>query len=275
MNLQKLSKRPKVFKRMFGLSPEQFNQLVANVEPLWKEAEQRKRTGFKRKRAVGAGRKRSLSLGHMIAMLLFYYRTYLPHMFVAEIFRVSDASVCRYLKQVQPLMDGIFDIHQEVIEISPDEVLRLCVDATEQETQKRTGGGYSGKKKRHTIKTQMTVDEQGKIHHISKSVAGNIHDKKLFDHTNITFPKDVPILGDLGYVGTDLSIPHKSSKLHKLTPLQEQKNQQHSKLRIIVEHVFAHLKKWGILKHRFRNQLKGYSSIFTIIAGIYNLKFAE
>ena len=151
--------------------------------------------------------------------------------------------------------------------------MRLCVYTTEQETEKREGTGYSGKKKRQTIKTQITTDEQGKIHHISPSIAGNVHDKRLFDQCNLSFPEHIPILGDLGYLGTSLSIPHKSSKLKKLTNKQKQENHHHSQLRTIVEHAFAHLKKWSILKHRFRNTMNHYHQIFTTIAGIYHLKF--
>lgn len=273
MNITKLQKRPKVFKRLFGISPQQFNNLLKDIEPLWREAELEKALSFKRKRKIGGGRKLQLLLTQMVAMLLLYYRMYIPHILLGQLFGIDDSRVSRYFKRIQPVVSGIFDLHHEVIEIEPEEVLRLCIDATEQEAEKRDGTGYSGKKKRQTIKTQIVTDEQGKIHHISPSVAGNIHDKKLFDACRLQLPKDIPLLGDLGYLGTPLSIPHKSSKLHKLTDLQREENHQQSKLRIIVEHVFAHLKKWSILKNRFRNTINQYSQIFVIVAGLYNLKF--
>lgn len=276
MNITKLKTRPKVFKRLFGISPQKFNQLVIDIEPLWKETElQRKQyKGRKNKvQTIGSGRPYRLNLEQNLAMLLLYYRTYVPHIVLAEMFHIHDSGVCRYFKKIQPIVSSLFDLHKEVINISPDEVLRLCVDATEQESEKRPGSGYSGKKKRQTIKVQATVDNTGKIHHISSSVPGNIHDKKLFDQSNIHFPKDISLLGDLGYLGTALIIPQKSSKLHKLTEKQKQENTNHSKLRIIIEHVFAHLKKFRILSARFRNNPQHHSMIFHTIAGIYNLKF--
>ncbi len=38
---------------------------------------------------------------------------------------------------------------------------------------------YSGKKKRHTIKTELQITSKGKIVNISKSVPGSMHDFKL------------------------------------------------------------------------------------------------
>lgn len=276
MNITKLKQRPQVFKRLFGISPQKFNLLLQDIEPLWKETELQRKQYKGRKNKVhdiGSGRPYKLNLEQNLAMLLLYYRTYVPHIVLAEMFHIHDSGVCRYFKKIQILVSSLFDLHKEVIDISSDEVLRLCIDATEQETEKRDGTGYSGKKKRQTIKVQATVDNTGKIHHISNSIPGNIHDKKLFDQSNIKFPKDIFLLGDLGYLGTSLIIPQKSSKLHKLTEKQKEENTKHSKLRIIVEHVFAHLKKFRILSHRFRNNPQHHNMIFTTIAGIYNLKF--
>ena len=99
---------------------------------------------------------------------------------------------------------------------------------------------------------------------------GNIHDKKLYDQTGVKL-RDTD-LGDLGYLGTNLRIPHKASKYHKLTKKQKMENKAHSSVRIMIEHVFASLKQWRILSYRFRNQLKTYHMKFVIVAGLYNLK---
>lgn len=207
-------------------------------------------------------------------MILMYYRSYISHVFLGAIFNIDDSRVCRYFKTVEPALAEIFDIPKDRIDLNEEEITRLIIDATEQETQKRDGSGYSGKKKRNTVKTQITTDEKGTIRHISHSVAGNIHDKKLFDQTELMLPDSIPVLGDLGYVGTKLIIPYKSSKLHRLTESQQQSNQKHSKLRIVVEHVFAHLKKFRVLADRFRNNIKSYNMIFRIICGLRNLMIA-
>lgn len=277
MNLQNLKKRQSVFKRLFGISPQQFSNLVEDIEPLWRAAELQRRTYKGRKNdihTIGSGRRYRLDLEHSIAMLLLYYRTYVPHIVLAELFGIHDSGVCRYFKKLQPIVASVFDVTKERIDIDPEEVLRLCIDATEQESEKRDGSGYSGKKKRQTLKAQMIVDDIGKVHHVSLSVRGNMHDKRLHDETELTLPEHVPVYADLGYQGTKHILPYKKPKNKELTEQQKQYNHFHSSLRIIVEHVFAHLKKWGILKHRFRNNPKQHHAIFTTIAGLYNLKFS-
>src|SRR4030042_1742533 len=82
----------------------------------------------------------------------------------------------------------------------------LIVDATEQRTERRKkDSGYSGKKKAHTVKNQIVVDKLGNIIHISKSIPGNVHDKKLFDQSRVKLPDNAK--GDLGYLGTNIAIP--------------------------------------------------------------------
>lgn len=138
--------------------------------------------------------------------------------------------------------------------------------------KERDGSGYSGKKKRHTIKTQVVVDSKGAIKHISRSICGNVHDKKLFDQTKLVLPQNTK--ADLGYLGLPFDLPHKSSKLRKLTEREKKENKKHSSVRIIVEHVFASLKQFRILSQRFRNSLENYNDIFTIVCGLHNLRLA-
>jgi hypothetical protein len=54
------------------------------------------------------------------------------------------------------------------------------IDATEQEIPRpkdkgRRKSNYSGKKKRHTVKTQLTVNKEGLIIHIINHVRGRRH----------------------------------------------------------------------------------------------------
>jgi hypothetical protein len=268
MNIHKLLTRPKVFSRVFGISPVLFTQLAVELKPLWQEAETKRKTRRSRQRAIGGGRKYDLSFEEMLAMHLLYLRTYAPYIFIGTIFKLDDGSVTRYFQKLRPVVASkMKKIVIRQIPISQKEILDLIADATEQETERRKGTGYSGKKKRQTIKTQIVVDVKGHIKHISQSIPGNIHDKKLYDTTGVKAG-----MGDLGYLGTSMRLPFKSSKYHKLTQKQRKYNLAHSRIRIIVEHVFAHLKKFRILASRFRNKLAYYNDIFLTVAGLYNLK---
>jgi hypothetical protein len=104
---------------------------------------------------------------------------------------------------------------------------------------------------------------------VSLSVPGNVHDKKLYDASGVTLPDNAK--GDLAYLGTNIAVPHKSSKLHLLNKTQILFNERHSRKRIIVEHVFALLKCWGILANRFRGHLNHYRQYFVIVCGLCNL----
>ena len=211
-----------------------------------------------------------LTLEESVAMLLLYTRSYATHVFLAALFDIHESGVCRYFAKIRPVVESVFDIPTEKMDLREEEILKLVVDATEQRTERRNAGsGYSGKKKAETIKTQVVVDAGGRISHISDSVPGNVHDKKLYDTSGIQLPDSAT--GDLAYLGTNITIPHKSSKLHSLTKTQMLFNARHSRRRIIVEHIFAFLKSYGILANRFRGHLKHYHQYFVIVCGLCNL----
>lgn len=271
MNLTKLAAKPRVFERLIGLSPRAFFALATELEPAWERAERRRLSRRKRIRAIGGGNPYKLSFPLMLAMHCLYLRTYTNHVFLGMLFGVDDSRICRYFKKLEPVVYArMKEIVIERLPLGEEEVLQLIVDATEQETERRPGSGYSGKKKRQTVKTQVVVDQAGRVRHISASVPGNIHDKRLYDQTGLALPAGS--LGDLGYLGVPIRIPRKSSKLHALTKREKRENRAHAKERIVIEHVFAALKQFRILSHRFRNSLVRYRQTFVIVAGLYNLR---
>lgn len=269
MNIIKLKQHPKTFTRLFGIEPQKFDELVMKIHPLWVRAES-KRLRHPRKIKKGGGRRYKLTLEEMVAMLLLYTRAYVTHVFLSALFDIHESAICRHFARIRPLTEAIFNLPVRNTDLREEEILKLVVDATEQRTERRRdGAGYSGKKKAHTIKTQIVVNTKGDIRHISASVPGNIHDKKLFDRSGVILPHTAK--GDLGYLGTNIAIPIKSSKFHPLTQRQKDHNTRHSRKRIIVEHVFASLKAYRILTDRFRGSLINYHSYFLIACGLRNL----
>ncbi len=270
INLNKLLQKPKVFQRLTGLTPQKFMELLEQLTPLWKESENNRLSRPDRKRAIGAGNKRKLNVGQALFLLLLYYRTYVNHVFIGMLGGVDDSNVGRYFAKIEPLLAKQFRIPARKIDLSEKEILELVIDATEQETERRKGTAYSGKKKRQTIKTQIAVTPQGTIKSVSKSVPGSIHDKRLYNHTKMYANKHIKKRGDLAYLGTGMLIPFKKPKNGELTDDQKQFNHQFSKLRIIVEHAFAHMKKFRILSYRFRNPIGRYNLIIKNVAGLRN-----
>lgn len=273
MKISKIIANNKLCKTLTGLTAEKFQELVEQVRPLWNKAMYAKTPKNKRKHAVGAGRRYELSAEEAILLTLIHFRTYETLAFLGFLFNKDLSTAYRYIQRFEPLIMSVTDIPKNREALTKEDIL-LIVDATEQETEKRNGTGYSGKKKRQTIKTQVIASGNGKIRHISSSVSGNIHDKKLFDLTKLPKKIQRKMLADLGYVGTDCVIPNKSSKFHKLTVKQRADNKKHSILRIPVEHMFAHIKQWKILANRFRSSLKNYNMIFRIVCGLRNMMIA-
>ncbi len=61
---------------------------------------------------------------------------------------------------------------------------------------------YSGKKKTHTDKNLLVVNENsGKVAYLSRSVAGHQHDKKMADAALIPFPRAATLGKDAGFQG--------------------------------------------------------------------------
>ena len=282
-NIEKLSKRPKVFKTLTGLAPEQFTKLVNKILPLWQKAERKRKNWQGRKRAIGGGRKKNLNLAQSIFTLLLYYRSYASQAFIGLIVGLDDSNVSRYVRQIEPYLAKVFKIPKKKIKLTEQEIWDLIVDATEQPSQKRKGSGYSGKKKRYTIKTQIHITTKGYFKAVSDSVPGNMHDKKLYDQSQTYLFRardgtankmDIKKYGDLGYVGTGCDIPKKKPQDRPLMMHELYFNKKHSQKRIPVEHSIAHLKKWRILEDRFRNGISRYNLIFRNIAGLRNFILA-
>ena len=81
---------------------------------------------------------------------------------------------------------------------------------------------------------------------------------------------------DSGYLGikkthANSEIPHKSSKLKKLTKRQKRENKELSRERVLNEHVIGRIKRFRIIKDTYRNRRKRFGLRFNLIAAIlYN-----
>ncbi len=75
-NHTKLSKKPKQFLSVTGLTVTQFDSLSKEIQKHYKTTEEKRLSKQKRKRGIGAGRHFEHSLKDRILMLLMYYRMY-------------------------------------------------------------------------------------------------------------------------------------------------------------------------------------------------------
>jgi hypothetical protein len=270
LSYEVLSKRPKIFLRLIGIKVKEFDAIVLKLRPLWQE----KVIGsYKRQ-----GRRFDNDIPELLMMLLLYYRTYMTQEFIGYLFDLNDSNVCRNIKTLEPLLVQIVSIKKNR-KISKDEAESLIIDATEQPCErpkKDQKKYYSGKKKQHTIKTEIRISTKGEIKHVSKPRPGSMHDFALFK-TEPPIPPDTNILADSGYQGLNkihkkTAIPFKKPKNGKLSKEQKVYNKELSKIRVKVENVLGKIKIFKIIGNRYRNKGKGYGIKFNIIAGLVNIK---
>jgi len=121
---------------------------------------------------------------------------------------------------------------------------------------------YSWKKKRHTIKNIIIVDEKRRILALWKTEWWTKHDYPMLQESWFMWALSWLVCWvDLWFIWIEsdypkhrVMIPKKSSKLHKLDENQKEENRTKSGLRVVVEHALAHVKIFQILAQRFRNR---------------------
>lgn len=270
LRYNKIKNYPRTFKRLFGISVDEFERIVQAVEPQW---EKRVIKCYKR-----PGRNNKLSLREQILMLLLYYRTYTTQIFIGFLFGIDDSRVCRNIQRLEPILARVMAI-TKTRHLSQQEIEEIIIDATEQQIERPKKGQkafYSGKKKRHTNKTELRITPPGRIIHISKTKPGAIHDFAIYKE-DTPIPKDSTALADSGYQGLDklharTEIPFKATKNKPLDKEDKAYNRALSRIRVKVENVLRQLKIFRILSDRYRNKKKRYNLKFNIISGIVNFK---
>ena len=81
----------------------------------------------------------------------------------------------------------------------------------------------------------------------------------------------------MGYQGIqtihhNILIPKRKSKKSPLTKAEKKNNKQISKMRVVIENIFAWLKRFKIISEKYRNRRKRFALRFNLIASIYNLQ---
>ena len=87
---------------------------------------------------------------------------------------------------------------------------------------------YSGgkKKKRHTVKNQIMINNLGFILYKSTHKKGHRHDYDIYKKNNAITPKQVVNVFDLGYLGVEKAYPDQLSSL----PNRKKRNLQLSQV---------------------------------------------
>lgn len=165
----------------------------------------------------------------------------------------------------------------------PQQFPPFCHDGTERRIQRPTDADeqkshYSGKKKSHTVKNLVLVNQQLLIEFVSETTPGSVHDKRLADATAYPLPEGSHLLQDLGFLGFTLKgvmieMPTKKPKGGELTLSQKEANHALSHRRIAIEHVNSSIKRCRILKDVCRLLLPGIRDcIMEISCALHNFR---
>jgi hypothetical protein len=135
---------------------------------------------------------------------------------------------------------------------------------------------YSGKKKRHTQKSQIVADKTSGRIICTGFDKGQRHDFKLFKNSKVHLNPKTKCLVDTGYQG--IQKLHTNSehlkKKSKKTPLTKEDKKQHhqiSSTRMAIENIIREVKIFRIIAEKYRNRRKRFGLRFNLIAAIYNL----
>src|SRR5438552_6111961 len=187
LRYSQLKLHPNVLHSLTGLRPVEFEQLVQDVRPLFVAAEKKRHARTDRLRAMGGGHPFALPMQEQILLTVMWLRLYPTYEVLGFLFGVTHSTVSRLLPRVLPLlaqagrdtmrMPDPGRKHRRTFDqlLSDLPGLTVVIESFEQRLQrpkardaatpqerkvkqKQADRWYSGKKKGHTIKSQVGVD---------------------------------------------------------------------------------------------------------------------
>lgn len=263
----------KDFKRHFGVKCSTFEKMVEALQPVWRSTPKR-------------GVKPKLGLSDRVLVALEYWREYRTYFHIGNSWGVSESTVCRIVHWVEEelMRSGCFRIpgkKQLVRGFGRPDV--TVIDVTETPIERPQQGQkqfYSGKKKRHTLKCQVIVNQRTKEVICLFFGKGRQHDFKLFQASGVHLHPKTESLQDKGYQGlqklhANSRLPVKKPKGGSLTPDQKASNRQLARERICIEHINRRFKIFKILAGRYRNRRRRYGLRCNLIAALYNYELSQ
>lgn len=298
-----LSRTPAAFKSLTGLSVSEFDALCRE----WIHADSVARASAThtredprpRQRAAGAGRKWCLDAPTRLVAALVWLRLYPTWEVLGFLFGVEESATRRSTKDVLMRLESMatFPLEErpkrkqgrslvKLVQACP--TVEVIIDSHEQKIRRPKGWDeqkpyYSGKKKTHTLKNQATVSLDGRVQAISESVPGSVSDMTLLKESGVVerLEEDEAVGGDKAYVGaekqypgTTFYVPIKRPPGGERTPEETSYNKTLSSVRVVVEHLFARITRFGALSQVWRHRRTDHSGVFRVTAWIVDRQIA-
>lgn len=299
----RLRRVPAAFRAMTGLSCAEFEALAREVVPLIAQAVEvgrERRRGRPARRGAGGGHPFTLSYREQLLLVVIWLRVYPTSPVLGFLFGVSHPTVLRAIALVLPILEqagrdtmrlpghgerGRRSRRQlpELLAAIPE--LAVIVDTFEQRVQRprdqeAADRHYSGKKKQHTLKTQVAIDaDSGKVVDVPDSVCGPTSDLTLLKASGLLdrLDPDVGVLGDLAYVGmaplhpAGLGFTPRRKPREKPRPPEDVAyNTAFAAARIGVEHTIGRMRRYQALTQLDRHHRQHHAARVRAVAGLVN-----
>jgi hypothetical protein len=293
----RLHRYPTVFLKMTGLRINEFEQLLTDMLPDIADAERARLQRADRRRALGGGRHADLAYTNQLLLTIIWLRLYPTNEVLGYLFGVSDSTASRILARMLPLLEAAGKdtmrmpdpgrkrrkTLDSLLEETPE--LAVIVDSFEQHVQRskertEADAHYSGKKKQHTLKSQIAVNEEsGEICDVSESVLGPTADITLLKESHLLerLPEGVGAIGDLAYVGIAEAHPKHLGATPRRKPRGKDRppedvcfNRAFSRRRIKVEHTIGRMRRYQCLSQSDRHHRQNHTPRVRAVAGLVN-----
>ncbi|MEU1091634.1 transposase [Streptomyces sp. NPDC005892] len=239
-----------------GVAPRQFNRVV--------RALRREGADIPRR-----GRPWGIPLEDRLLLVAAYWRTNLTLRQLAPLFGVSKSAAGRIVGHLGPRLA-----------LKPRRRFRkdtvLIVDGTLVPTRDHTVAERS-KNYRYSTNHQVVIDaDTRRVVVVGQPLPGNRHDCKAWALSGAEEAVGrTTVIADGGYRGTGLIIPHRRERgQNKLPAWKEEHNTSHRQVRARVEHAFARMKTWKILRD-CRLKGDGVHHAMRGIAHLHNLALGQ
>jgi hypothetical protein len=284
---ERLRTYPSVFKAMTGLTVAVFDALAEELVPAF--------LAERHQRLDRPGRQRAIGGADQLLLTIVWLRHYPTQEVLGYLFGVSDTPALRAVARWLPLLErsgrdtmrmpdpgrGRRKKLPELLAETPG--LAVVIDTFEQRIQRpsrQQRAYYSGKKKAHTLKSQVAVDEEtGRVVDVADSRPGRWADLKVLRRSKLKrrLPAGVGALGDLAYVGIAAWHPEGLGATPRRKPRGQPRpeedrrfNRAFSRRRIVVEHAIGRLRRYQALSQVDRHRRRHHAARVRAVAGLVN-----
>ena len=310
ITFEKLSQQPQAFRSLTGMNLSEFHALFATFAQAQTArraaATTTRRDNKPRQRASGAGRRFANDEQTRLVMALVWLRVYPTFEVLGFFFCLHKSNAHPNVMDVLCTLESLTEFTFErpakerkalgsvgaVMDAFPD--VALIIDAKEQRIRRPKSSKdedkqrpyYSGKKKAHTLKSQVAVTPEARIGALSPRVpVGATHDLTLLRKTKLldNLDEGEAAMMDKGFDGIQKDFPHKQLYLpvkarrgHPLSEAQKVYNRHLSSYRIVVEHTNARLNQFGALSQVWRGGRDGqHTQAVRVVAHLVNRRMEK